>query len=175
MSSFASRRILTTSGVVSLYVFQPEDITPTYLGWLNDPVLMRFSNQRFKSHTVESSAGYLSSFQNSSNLFLVLRAGGQQIGTMTAYVTPHHGTADMGLLVGPEFHGRGFGADAWGALMRHLFAGGVRKITGGTVRPNVAMARIMKGCGMVPDGVRVGQELIEGCPEDVLHFAKFRD
>lgn len=29
--------------------FQPSDITSGYVGWLNDPMVVRFSNQRFLS------------------------------------------------------------------------------------------------------------------------------
>jgi RimJ/RimL family protein N-acetyltransferase len=36
--------------------FQAADINDTYLGWLNDPEVTRFSNQRFHQHTAESCA-----------------------------------------------------------------------------------------------------------------------
>jgi RimJ/RimL family protein N-acetyltransferase len=49
----------------------------------------------------------------------------------------------------------------------------VRKVTGGTLRCNAAMVRIMQACGMQPDGVRAGQELVDGEPQDVLYFARF--
>ena len=35
--------------------FQQVDITEPYLSWLNDPEVTRFSNQRFRQHTAESS------------------------------------------------------------------------------------------------------------------------
>ena len=77
-------------------------IGPQYLGWLNDPQVTRFSNQRFSRHTGESARSYLATFDGSDNLLLAIRLadGGRMIGTMTAYIAVPHGTADMGLMIG---------------------------------------------------------------------------
>ena len=134
---------------------------------------MKYSNQRFRVHTFETCKAYLSSFKGTNNLFLAIYQGAEYIGTMTAYVSQVHKTADMGLLIGATWQGKGLGADAWATLMGYLFQTGARKVTGGTLRCNSAMVRIMLSSGMSPDGVRVAQELVDGKPEDVLHFAKF--
>ena len=47
---------------VVLAPFQATDITETYLDWLNDPAVVRFSNQRFVRHDHTSSERYLASF-----------------------------------------------------------------------------------------------------------------
>jgi hypothetical protein len=41
--------------------FEAADINATYLGWLNDPEVTRYSNQRFHQHTPESCAANLES------------------------------------------------------------------------------------------------------------------
>lgn len=158
---------------VSLRPFGPANITPAYVGWLGDRQLMRYSNQRFRSHDTASCQAYLASFEGSGNLFLAIYHEERMVGTMTVYHTPQHGTADIGLLIGPEGQGLGLGRDAWGTMLDHLLASGVRKVTGGTLRCNGAMVRIMQACGMQPDGVRAGQELVDGEPQDVLYFARF--
>lgn len=158
---------------VQLHTFSASHITPAYLGWLNDRTLMRYSNQRFRTHTMESSQAYLATFTNSDNLFLAIHHGQQFVGTMTAYRTVVHQTADIGLLIGSGQQGKGLGRDAWATLMGHLLASGTRKVTGGTLRCNTPMLRIMQDCGMQPDGVRVAQELVDDQAQDVLHFAKF--
>lgn len=110
-------------------------------------------------------------------MFLTIHEGVAHIGTMTAYLSLAHGTADMGILIGnSKSWGKGVGRDAWTTLMRHLLKDiGIRKVTGGALRCNVAMVRIMESSGMRPDGVRVAQELVDGSPHDLLHFAKFND
>jgi RimJ/RimL family protein N-acetyltransferase len=174
MSSVSSISALQLIGkAIELRSFVSENLTENYLGWLCDPKLMRFSNQRFCMHNMDTCRAYLASFDNTENLFIAIYHEGTFIGTMTAYRSVVHGTADIGLLIGPGLQGKGLGKDAWATLMAHLFATGSRKVTGGTLRCNEAMVRIMLGCGMKEDGVRAGQEMVDGVAQDILHFAKF--
>ena len=39
---------------VVLRPFEAQDITETYVGWLRDPEVTRFSNQRFREHTLQT-------------------------------------------------------------------------------------------------------------------------
>jgi RimJ/RimL family protein N-acetyltransferase len=158
---------------VSLRTFQERDITPAYICWLNDPQVVRYSNQRFRAHSMDSCRAYMESFVGSDNMFIAIYHEGAFIGTMTAYCSAVHGTCDIGLLISPNVQGKGLGKDAWGTLMAHLLATGTRKVTGGTLRCNEAMVRIMQRSGMQADGVRAGQELVDGVAHDMLHFAKF--
>ncbi|MEI6359612.1 MAG: GNAT family N-acetyltransferase [Synechococcus sp. ELA619] len=157
--------------------FQPGDITAAYLSWLNDPVVTRFSNQRFRTHTAESSAAYVASFAGTANSFLLITqcSDGRPIGTATVYRSPQHGTADIGLMVGDrQSWGQGYGREAWQAVLEALLQEpGIRKLTGGTARPNQAMVRIMEQSGMELEAVRARQELIEGQPVDLLYYARF--
>lgn len=153
--------------------FSVENITPTYIGWLNNNDLMRYSNQRFRSHSIETCMDYLNSFRCTDNLFLAIYSGTDFIGTMTAYISWVHKTADIGLLIGGQSQGLGFGRDSWVTLMEYLIELGLRKVTGGALRCNSAMIKIMINSGMLPDGVRVAQELVNEQEEDILYFAKF--
>jgi RimJ/RimL family protein N-acetyltransferase len=159
--------------LVTLELFEKSNITSTYVGWLNDRELMKYSNQRFLMHTRESCETYLASFIGTDNLFMAIFYEYQFIGTMTAYVSKNHQTVDMGLLIGAQGQTKGLGKDAWATLMQYLFSIGMRKVTGGTLRCNRAMVRIMESSGMQPDGVRVKQELVGGLPEDIVYFARF--
>ncbi|MEB3353689.1 MAG: GNAT family N-acetyltransferase [Cyanobacteriota bacterium] len=157
--------------------FQVADINATYLGWLNDPEVTRFSNQRFHQHTAESCAAYLESFAGSSNSFLLITQLQDQrpIGTATVYRNNWHCTADIGLMVGEKrCWGQGYGREAWQVLLEALLSEtGIRKVTGGTARLNQAMVRIMEQSGMDLEAVRVHQELIDGQPVDLLYYARF--
>jgi RimJ/RimL family protein N-acetyltransferase len=164
---------------MELRLFTRNHVTTEYLGWLRDPEVLRYSNQRFKEHDKKSSLAYLRSFQKQKNLFLAIHllATGGFVGTVTTYFSVQHQTADIGLMVGDKsVWGRGIGSDAWLTLIQLLMhSRRIRKITGGTVRSNTGMVRIMLKAGMLPDGVRVGQELVDGLPEDILYFALFRN
>ena len=164
---------------VLLQRFSESDISDAYIGWLNDPATMRLSNQRFSRHDRQSSLHYLATFENSSNLFLSVRdkSNGNAVGTMTAYISPMHGTADMGILIGDRSAwGQGFGLDAWTTLLHHLLAQPhLRKVTAGTLDCNTAMLSLAAKSGMLPDGRRSKPELVDGVPRDILSFAKFAD
>lgn len=173
-----------TSAVITgerLYLcpFTESDITADYIRWLNDPEVVRFSNQRFRRHDEKSCLDYLRTFADSDNLFLAIHLSDDKrlVGTMTAYVSSQHGTADMGLLLGERgLWGQGFGLEAWNLLLNHLLqVRRLRKITAGTLRCNVGMTRIMERSSMRMEAVRSQQELVDGEPQDVLHFAKFRE
>ncbi|MDJ0978401.1 MAG: GNAT family N-acetyltransferase [Erythrobacter sp.] len=166
-------------GKVTLRRFEREDITEAYIAWLNDPEVTRYSNQRFRTHTRASCEAYLASFAGSHNLFLSVRdaASGVAIGTMTAYANPHHGTCDVGIMIGArEVWGGGYGSEAWNLLTDWLVSDGdVRKLTAGCLAVNAAMIRLMERSGMTCEAVRVGQELLDGAPCDIVHYARFAD
>lgn len=163
---------------VRLRPFSAADIGASYLAWLNDPEVVRYSNQRFRWHDKASSEQYLASFAGSDNLFVAIedKASSQLLGTMTAYASRHHGTVDVGLMVGERSAwGRGFGQDAWNTLCNWLLGAevGLRKLTAGAARPNVAMVRIMERSGMQLEAVRHAQEIIAGEPVDLVYYARF--
>lgn len=169
-----------TGSKVRLVRFTAADITPAYLSWLNDPLVTRFSNQRFRRHDAAGCRSYLDSFAGTPNLFLSIRrrdgGGDEAIGTMTAYVSPHHGTADVGILIGRSAWGGGYGQDAWDTLVAWLLARpDIRKVTAGTLATNEAMIKVARRAGMIAEGRRLRQEIFEGAETDILHFARFAE
>ena len=166
---------------VTLRSFGPQDITPRYIGWLNDPEVVRYSNQRFQRHDRASGERYLASFVGSANLMvkvlLSASAGTPEraIGTLTAYRSLHHGTADIGVLIGDrEVWGQGLGLDAWRTLCDWLAEQpGLRKLTCGTLSVNRAMLRLAERAGFSREGSRPAQELVDGQPVDIVHFGRF--
>mgnify|MGYP001607997036 CR=1 FL=1 len=164
---------------VELRHFSEDHINDRYLNWLNDPEVLRYSNQRFKSHDYESCRTYLKSFQGTGNLFLAIhvKPSGLFVGTMTAYFSSPHKTVDIGIMIGDKgLWGKGIGRDAWGSLTSFLLNTSlVRKVTGGTVRCNVGMVKIMLKTEMQPDGVRIAHELVGNIPQDILYFARFKN
>ncbi len=175
----ADKTLMLRGDNIRLQSVSDESITDEYVNWLNDKEVVRFSNQRFMQHSKESCLAYLQSFQGTDNIFLSINEikNDRAIGSITAYLNIHHGTADMGLLIGDRsVWGNGYGLEAWQLLMGYLFNDAkIRKVTGGTVRDNIAMIKIMERSGMHLEAIRKKQELISGVAIDVLHFAKFLD
>jgi RimJ/RimL family protein N-acetyltransferase len=159
--------------------FGEADIDAAYLGWLNDPVVTRYSNQRFRRHDGDTARAYLATFAGSSNLFLSIRRrdDDRAIGTLTAYLSPHHGTADVGIMIGDrDAWGKGYGQEAWDLLIGHLLTRPeIRKVTAGTLACNAAMIRLAERSGMGLEGRRRDQEIVDGTPVDILYFGRFRN
>lgn len=160
--------------------FSQQHVSDRYVAWLNDPDVVRFSEQRHRRHSRESAAEYLRSFDGTPNLFWAIVAKDSplgHIGNINAYVDLHNRVADIGVLIGEKaVWGRGYGGEAWKAVCRFLLdRAGMRKVTGGTLAANVGMIAIMRGAGMSPDGVRVRHALVEGKGVDLMHMSLFRD
>lgn len=157
--------------------FSSGDITGEYIAWLNDSEVVKYSNQRFRTHTAASCAAYLAGFEDTDNLFVRIarKDDGVFVGTMTAYHAVPHRTVDVGIMVGDRATwGRGIGQDAWNTLLAWLLVQDcVRKITAGTMRCNVAMVRLMERSGMALEAVRPGQELLDGEAQDLLYYGRF--
>lgn len=169
---------------VVLRPFTAADITDTYVGWLNDAEVVRYSNQRFVRHTRASCERYLAGFDGSANLFVSLRVAHesgpsdpaeQAVGTLTAYRSLPHGTADVGILLGERaVWGQGIGLEAWQLLTDWLLTTpGLRKVTAGTLACNRSMLAVAERSGMRREGVRRAQELVDGVPTDIVHYARF--
>lgn len=160
--------------------FAEEHLTERYVGWLRDPEVVRYSSQRFGTHTLESCRAYMESFAGTPNHFWAIVARDPalgHIGNVNAYVSVPDQVADVGILVGERgAWGKGYGGEAWIAVCDHLLrAGGMRKVTAGTLEVNLPMLAVMERAGMVPDGRRARQSLFEGREVDVVHAALFAD
>lgn len=163
---------------VVLGKFDESFITDDYVSWLNDPAVVMFSNQRFTTHTLYSCKNYLSSFKETNNLFLAIvsKETGKLLGSINSYISVPHGLADIGIMIGDKNQwGKGTGLDAWLTLMDYLFTKcQIRKVTGGTLRPNVAMVKVMEKSGMTLESTRPKHYIIDGEPQDVLYYAKYK-
>lgn len=160
--------------------FSAEHLTPRYVSWLNDPEVVRYSDQRHRHHTLESCQAYWESFAGTPNYFWAIVARDTQlghIGTMTAYVDSLHSVADMGIMIGARASWeQGYGSEAWMAVCNYLLhQAGIRKVTAGTLSVNIAMLGVMRRAGMVEDGRRIRHCLFEGREVDVVHAALFRE
>ena len=158
--------------------FVEDDITDNYINWLNDPDVVKFSNQRFIKHEYLSCKKYLDSFNNSENLFITikLKDSNKMIGTMTAYFS-HHQTVDVGIMIGEKSKwGKGFGRDAWKTLLEWLKEdNNIRKITAGTLAINFGMIKLLKDSGMLLEAVKKDQEIVDHKTVDVCYFYKFNN
>jgi [ribosomal protein S5]-alanine N-acetyltransferase len=179
----ADMNINTKSGLVlqgskvKIRMFSESDINHTYISWLNDLEVVRFSNQRFLVHDRQSCMRYLASFNSTNNLFMSVNriSDDRPLGTITAYILKNHGTVDVGIMIGDKSSwGLGYGQDAWNTMTSWLLAhDDIRKLTAGTLKSNISMIKLMERSGMILEAVRKSQEIVNNMPMDILYYSKF--
>lgn len=149
--------------------------TATYVGWLNDPSLMQYSQNGQMQHDLESCRAYAAQFDHKTSCLWALETTvGEHIGNLNAHMTLAHGLGDIGILIGAKSNGKGWGLEAWKAAIQVLFLGyNLRKVTGGCLAAHHAMKTIMKRAGMVPDGIRFAQFVHKGRPCNIEHMSTF--
>lgn len=164
---------------IRLVPFSSDFLGERYVSWLNDPEVVRFSEQRFRVHTYESCREYMDSFEGTPNYFwgVTIDDGARHIGNMNASVDEKNLTGDVGVLIGEKScWGKGYGFEAYEAAVDFLLRKVcLRKITAGTMELNKGMLRIMEKLHMKPDGRRRRHVLYNGRPVDVVHMAVFRE
>ena len=139
--------------------FRDELLTERYVGWLNDPEVVRYSEQRHTAHSLESCCKYLASVRSVGNLFLsieVVRRTPLHIGNITVAIDAPNQSADLSIMIGVKsVWGKGYASTAWAAVMQYLlYDAGLRRVTAGTMEVNEPMIRLIKRSGMHIDCVR---------------------
>lgn len=162
---------------IILNIFSKNDLTQQYVNWLNDSVVVKYSNQRFKRHTIKDSTSYFNLFKKQNALFLSIyhKKDKEMIGTMTIYFNIYHKVADIGIMLGNKsYWGQGLGKECWNTVLEFLVHySNLRKITGGTISCNAKMIKIMESTGMKLDGIRKKQEIIDNSIYDIYYFAYY--
>jgi RimJ/RimL family protein N-acetyltransferase len=122
--------------------------------WLSDPKNVQYSEQRHRKHNMATQQAYVRTFDHINNHFWLIRKGTTDIGTITAHRDPINGIGEIGILIDHHYWGKGYGRQAWSAVMDYLLQN-MRKVETGTRADNAGMRKVMENCGMVFEGERI--------------------
>lgn len=128
-----------------------------YLGWLADPVVVRFLEARHSSQSEESLRAYIAGAIESPNTLLLglhLRSDRRHVGNLKlGPIDRPNRRVEIGLLIGDAAcRGKGFGREAIEAATRYAFEGlDLHKVTAGYIEPNLASARAFAAAGYVEE------------------------
>jgi ribosomal-protein-alanine N-acetyltransferase len=156
-----------TQGTVRVRPFMEEHFTQTYIGWLNDPEVVRYSRHRFMAHTVGSVQEYYEAQKNSADYFLAIESIEStpvHIGNINISVNSEDNSTDLSILIGnKKYWGTGHAYQAWLlALDTSLDELGFRIAIAGTMETNKPMIRLMEKSGMNIDGILPRRFLLDG-------------
>lgn len=159
-----------------------EDVSKRYVGWLNDHLVNAALESRFVEHTSASVRDYVEAHASRGDTLLlaVTEAGsGLHVGNVkVGPLSPHHGTADLGILIGERaVWGRGYAT----AAIRSATALGfsrlkARKLTASCYSANVGSATAFRRAGWVDEGERPAQFVAaDGGVQGQLMFGALAD
>lgn len=111
---------------LELRPLDPEMLSPTYCGWLNDPAVNQYLEVRFHPQTQDSVRAFVRAVNDSSDhaMFgIFLQDGGRHIGNIKlGPIDPNHARADIGLLIGDRTQwGKGLAQEAIAAVTAYAF------------------------------------------------------
>jgi RimJ/RimL family protein N-acetyltransferase len=143
-----------SDGIVTIKNFAESHLTEEYVSWLNDPEVVKFSEQRHILHTLDSCSEYFAAKKRSDDYFLAvehcLGDVNVHVGNIGVSVDSINRAADLSIMIGnKQYWNGGYGSRAWTMTMRHLLnVLGFRIVTAGTMATNEPMISLMKKSGM---------------------------
>jgi ribosomal-protein-alanine N-acetyltransferase len=173
------RTSLWTSNSVELFLLEPEDVSLSYVSWLNDPMVNCYLESRFVHHTVESTRVFVQQcLVHSETLFLGIRyfpSGSKHVGNIKLLINQHHKTAEVGLLIGERnIWGRGVASSAIQMIINiSKYELGLRRLTAGCYASNIGSQRAFEKAGFNVECQRKKHVLINGKPEDIVLMGYF--
>lgn len=127
-----------------------QHLTPEYVSWLNDPETVKFSEQRHKTHTLDSCRDYVKSMDGEGILWAIIYEG-EHIGNISAHIDRQNSTADISILLGKR-RGEGIGVHVLSRVAAMLKNIGYDRVTCGCRADNLAMERTAGSAGFMNIG-----------------------
>jgi ribosomal-protein-alanine N-acetyltransferase len=150
------------------------DSVPKVVGWLNDPEVVRYSENRHRHHAGDLQQIHILMMTSRPHKYMEIHYGNTLIGTISAHVDEPNSVADVGILIGERrVWGKGFGTEAWKAFCDHLLGNGIRKIEAGCMGINFGMIHVFRKTGMHEEGRRSGHFLVGNELVDMTMWARF--
>ena len=161
--------ILTNNLVLvplSLFSIPEKPQIETFVGWLNDPEVVKYSENRHLEHSFESQMEYWSELEAEPvrYFFIKTKQGGKSaiIGCASANYDDFNLSSDISIMIGDKnYWKKGLGKEAFGAMIENERLHGIKRVTAGMMDSNISMIRTALACGMkteavIPDSFKVG-------------------
>lgn len=177
--------ILQGSNIL-LKTLTPDMVTQKYVDWMNDPDVTRYTESRFRTHTMESTMKYVRDISGSSiNYFygIYIEAscghgnGKEHIGNIKLHIDEHHNLGDIGIIIGDKQQwGKGYATEAIKLLTQHgLDRLGLHKICAGIYGNNLGSIKAFSKAGYLEDGRHKSTYLCQGIYMEEVIVSRWRD
>lgn len=155
--------------------FRESDINKTYISWLNDKNLMKFSENRYFHFTKKKCISFYWQNKKNKNFFFLIKKNDKyksSIGTMLGRLDSKNKVCDLGILISEG--GKGYGLEAWKFAINYIFSKKIRKITAATMSINLPMIKIFKKAKMSYEYKKKKHFLYNKKKIDLVGYSIFR-
>jgi ribosomal-protein-alanine N-acetyltransferase len=103
--------------------------------------------------------------------------GGKPVGTVSLQNISHMmNSAEIGYMVGEEFHGRGFATQGVSLFLDQLFArSAIRRVIALVHEENAASSRVMEKLGFTREGLLREHFIIKGAPVNEIYYGLLKN
>ncbi len=162
---------------VAIAPLLPEHVSQAYVGWLNDPELIRYTDVS-PGATMDSVRTYVEAAVAAPNVAMwrILVEGSAHIGNIRlSNIRWMHRRAEVALMIGDrDYWGRGLGPEAIDLVSRHAFDElDLHKLIAGILEPNVGSRRAFEKAGFQIEAVLREHAVFEGALCDTLQMTRF--
>lgn len=153
-----------------------DDCNETYLRWMNDYEVVRYTESRFGPTTMESLRAYVEAVSADPRylfLAIVAKDGRRHIGNIKlGPINPHHRFGDVGIIIGEKpYWGKGYATETISILTRHAFEKlDLHKLTASCYATNRSSVKAFVKAGFVEEGGRPSHFLSEGSWVDIIQL-----
>ena len=161
---------------IRLRPITPQDVTPRYVAWLNEPEVNRFMETRHRDQSPQAVAAFVAenTGRDDRRLFAIcLASDGRHIGNIkVGPIKPNHALADVSLFIGErDCWGKGYASEAIRLASRFAFAQmPVVKLSASFYADNLASIRAFLKAGYKHEGLRRRHYMLDGKPSDIVEL-----
>jgi [ribosomal protein S5]-alanine N-acetyltransferase len=150
---------------IFLKVLSLNDVSESYVEWLNDYEITKFTEQKYFRHTLVSTKTFVSQKDDSeSDLLFGIFFDGTHIGNIKlGPIKFDHMSAEVSYFIGKkEFWGKGIASKCVETIVQFAVTElGLKKINAGYYENNIGSAKVLHKCGFVVEGNKISDVIFK--------------
>ena len=157
---------LNVDNNIHLQVLGVEDVSDTYVRWMNDYEIVKYTEQRFSKHTDENVRRYVEEkFGSETDVLFGIFFDNKHIGNIKlGPIKWEHAKAEVSYLIGEKnYWGRGIATSAVKKVVDFGFKKlNLKKINAGYYSTNIGSEHVLERCDFLIEGTRKNDVVSEG-------------
>lgn len=168
---------LTTERMVLRFV-ELNDVTDDYIRWMNDELINRYMETRFRPQKREDIEKYIKAMRDNGNILflaMTLKENNKHIGNIKLDTAPVHKRGEISLWIGDtEQWGKGLATEAIRCVAEYAITDlGMVKVTAGCYSCNEGSAKAFVNAGFTQEAVLKQQYICGGRRVDRYCYSYF--